>query len=283
VSALLEGALDLARRGLRVIPLHTAVALGDGSFACGCGRLRCEGAAKHPLSRLAPSWPRDATLVEEVIRHWWHVAPHANIGVVCGDVIVLDVDPRKGGDRSLEALEQQHGELPRTWRVLTGGGGFHAYFSAPSVRIPCSQDLLAPGLDIKSAGGYVVGVPSVHVSGRTYAWSVDHHPDEVPIAPMPEWIVRELTAPAPAGAAHSPSVWRQFVCEGVAEGSRNATVAKLAGHLLRRYVDPVVTLELLQALNAARFRPPLSSEEVIQTVESIARKELRRRREAGNG
>jgi hypothetical protein len=45
----------------------------------------------------------------------------------------------------------------------------------------------------------------------------------------------------------------------------------------------VVTLELLQALNAARFRPPLSSEEVIQTVESIARKELRRRREAGNG
>ena len=281
MSALLEGALALARRGLKVFPLHTALPLDDGRFVCSCGRLRCDSPAKHP-SRLVRGGFHGASLLEDVICQWWQGAPAANVGLVTGDVIVLDVDPRKGGDGSLEDLEGRHGELPQTWRVLTGGGGFHAYFAPPPVRIPCSTDLLAPGLDIKSVGGYVVAPPSLHISGRCYAWSVDHHPDETPLAPMPVWMTHALTAPASAGTAHSPSVWRQLVCDGVAEGSRNATVAKLAGHLFRHYVDPIVALELIQALNTARFRPPLSSEEVVRTVGSIARSE-RRRREARDG
>ena len=277
MSALLEGAMDLARRGLKVFPLHTAVALGDGRFVCGCGRLACPSPAKHP-TRLARGGFHGASLVEDVIRQWWTVAPDANIGVVTGEVIVLDVDPRHGGDRSLEVLEHQHGELAPTWRALTGGDGFHVYFSPPPVQISCSASILGPGLDIRSVGGYVVAPPSLHISGRTYAWSVDLHPDDVPLAQMPEWIVSALKAPAWGGsAAQSPSVWRQLVCKGVGAGNRNIAVAKLSGYLLRHYVDPVVTLELMRALNASRFTPPLSHEEVTRTVGSIARKELRRR------
>src|ERR1700745_3109078 len=111
MSALMEGALALARRGLKVFPLHTAVALGDGQFVCGCGRLRCESPAKHPLPRLAPNGLRSASLSEAEVRHWWHNVPHANIGLVTGDVVVLDVDPRHGGDRNLEELEHRYGEL----------------------------------------------------------------------------------------------------------------------------------------------------------------------------
>jgi Bifunctional DNA primase/polymerase, N-terminal/Primase C terminal 1 (PriCT-1) len=280
MSTVLVGALDLARRGLKVFPLHTAVALGDGRFACGCGRLDCDSPAKHPFSKLARNGSHSGSRSEDVIRHWWRVAPHANIGLVTGDVIVLDVDRRDGGDQSLKALEHRHGELSSTWRALTGGGE-HVYFSRPAVQIPCSAKLLGPGLDIRGVGGYVVAPPSVHISGRIYAWSVDHHPDEVPIAPMPEWMVRALKAPASGGAPHSPSVWRQLVC-GVGEGQRNSAVAKLSGYLLRHYVDARVTLELMLALNAARFTPPLSPGEVTRTVGSIARKELRRR-EARDG
>jgi Bifunctional DNA primase/polymerase, N-terminal/Primase C terminal 1 (PriCT-1) len=283
MNALLESAIDLARRGLKVFPLHTAVPLGDGRFVCSCGSLRCDSPAKHTLSRLAPHSFKNGSNSEEVIRHWWHAAPHANIGLAAGEVVILDVDPRHGGDRSLEALERQHGELPPTWRALTGGGGLHVYFSPPAVDIPNSAGVLAPGLDIRGDGGYVVAPPSVHISGLTYAWSVDHHPDEVPLAPMPGWMVGALTASRTGRSPESPFVWRRLVGEGVGDGNRNIAIAKIAGHLLRRYVDPVVTLELMQALNAARFRPPLSSEEVVQTVGSIARKELRRRREAGNG
>ena len=280
MSALLEGALDLARRGLRVFPLHTAVALGDGRFVCACGRLKCNSPAKHPLPRLAPNGLRSASLSEAEVRHWRDVVPQANVGLVTGDVIVLDVDPRHGGDCSLEALERQHGELPADLaRADRRGRPPHLTFSPPAVDIPNSVGVLAPGLDVRGDGGYVVAPPSVHISGRIYAWSVDHHPDEVPLAPMPEWLVRALTTPASAGSAQSPSAWREIVRDGVAEGSRNKTIAKLAGHLLRRYVDPLGTLELMLALNAARFTPPLSREEVTNTVGSIARKE-RLRREA---
>jgi hypothetical protein len=199
-----------------------------------------------------------------------------------GSVIVLDVDPRDSGDESLERLQREHGGLPLTWRVLTGGGGEHIYFAAPQSEIRNSAGRLGPGLDIRGIGGYVVAAPSLHISGRSYAWSVDHHPDHVPLAPMPNWLVAVLAESGTNGKGKVVSEWRRLTREGVEHGRRNAAVAKLTGHLLRRYVDPEVTHQLVQAWNAARCRPPLSDEEVTKAVNSIARRELRRR-EAGLG
>lgn len=68
----------------------------------------------------------------------------------------------------------------------------------------------------------------------------------------------------------------------MADGGRNVAVSRLAGHLMRRYVDAGVAHELVQAWNLARCRPPLTPEEITKTVGSIARKELRRR-EAQHG
>jgi hypothetical protein len=53
--------------------------------------------------------------------------------------------------------------------------------------------------------------------------------------------------------------------------------------LLRRYVDPRVTLELIRTWNAMRCRPPLPDQEIEQIVNSIAGKELKRRQESGHG
>jgi hypothetical protein len=73
------------------------------------------------------------------------------------------------------------------------------------------------------------------------------------------------------------SEWREIVTGGVSELTRDTTITRLAGHLLRRYVDPYVTLELLQVWNRARCRPPLPDADIAKCVNSIARKELRRR------
>ncbi len=62
------------------------------------------------------------------IQRWWRRWPDANVGIVTGAVsglVVLDVDPRKGGGDLLAALEDVHGSLPRTVESLTGGGGQH--------------------------------------------------------------------------------------------------------------------------------------------------------------
>jgi hypothetical protein len=208
-----------------------------------------------------------------------------------GKITVLDVDPDKDGRQSLQGLESRYGELPATWRSITGGGGEHIYFTSPNGhKIHNSVQLIGPGLDIRGVSGYVVAPPSVHISGRPYAWSVDHHPDEVQIALMPEWLRAAASAQlSPMSGtkaiehaeetkmrARQVAVWRQLV-KGVSEGARNDTLARLSGHLLRKNVDAFVVLELMKALNASRFQPPLSDREVTRTVVSIAGRELRRR------
>jgi hypothetical protein len=90
-----------------------------------------------------------------------------------------------------------------------------------------------------------------------------------------------LSANVPAAVASSkaatpPAEWRKLV-QGVAQGERNSSTARLAGYLLRRRVDAVVALELLQGWNAARCTPPLPENEVARIVDSIADKELTRR------
>ena len=137
------------------------------------------------------------------VRRWWSVWPLANVGIVTGAVsglVVLDVDPRHGGGDSLATLEAVHGPLPHTVEALTGGGGQHLYFCHPGVTVPSRP--VAPGLDVKGDGGLVVAPPSVHVSGRPYAWEDGCAPDEVAPAEAPEWI---LTLAQGAGhGAHRP-------------------------------------------------------------------------------
>ncbi|MCJ2014979.1 bifunctional DNA primase/polymerase [Methylobacterium sp. J-076] len=285
MSTTLDAALYLVRRGGRVFPLHGMRHDSAGRFLCTCGKPDCDDAGKHPLAKLAPSGLNNATSHEHIVRHWFTNAPFANVGLATGHTIVLDVDPRHGGDASLEALEAEHGLLPETTRALTGGGGQHIFFRPPEgVEIRNStgdNGGLAPGLDIRGTGGYIVAPPSLHASGRQYAWSVDHHPDEVPPAPMPAWLVAALARPRNGRAGRDPSEWRRLVAMGVGEGNRNTAVSRLSGLLLRRWVDAEVTHELVQAWNIARCRPPLSPEEVTKIVGSIARKELQRREGRG--
>ncbi|MER2266691.1 bifunctional DNA primase/polymerase [Methylobacterium oxalidis] len=263
--------------GLRVFPLQGVWRSPTGQFVCTCGSEKCQNPGKHPLASLAPRGLKNATTCQSTVERWFTRAPAANVGLATGLIIVLDVDPRHGGDESLRQLEAVHGPLPLTWRVLTGGGGEHIFFRPPAgVEVRNSAGLLGPGLDVRGVGGYVVAPSSLHASGRTYEWSVDHHPDETPLAPMPDWMLEALGPPA-TGPARPASEWRQLVAEGVVSGARNNTVARLTGLLLRKNVDALVALELMQAFNAARCQPPLSEEEITRTVGSIALKELKRR------
>ena len=132
---------------------------------------------------------------------------------------------------------------------------------------------------MRGDGGYVLAPPSVHPSGRAYAWSVD---SASAFAEAPDWLLaRTADSTSGNGQATPPSEWRALVANGVDEGQRDCTLAKLAGHLLRRFLDPFVVLDLMQCWNATRCRPPLPEADVARIVESICTKELRRRGHAG--
>jgi len=227
---------------------------------------------------LAPHGLNDASTVEAVVRHWWESRPNANIGIATASLVVVDIDPRHGGDATMNTLERKHGALPPTWRVITGGAGQHAYFRAPTGRkIPGSNGTAGPGIDIRATGGYVVAPPSNHVSGSAYTWQDGHGPRDLPLAQPPEWLITLLHHPAKSATAAPASAWRQLFGSDALDGQRNQTITRLSGHLLRHYVDPMVVVEMIRAWNIARCRPPLDDDELVKIVGPIAARELKRR------
>ena len=208
MSSSLAHALAFARKGYGVFPVTWPI-LHRGRSICCCGAdLRghpCTAPAKHPYVRLAPNGVHSATTNEHQILEWFNDVPDANLGVHADGLIVIDIDTRDGGDESWRALEAEHGEVPPTWRVITGSKGEHVYFKCPpgvTVKNIVAKQLkdppLGPGVDIRTTGGYLVAPPSRHMCGGVYDWSVDHHPQDVPLAPAPEWLVERLNGRAPA-------------------------------------------------------------------------------------
>lgn len=164
----MRAALQYAERGWHVFPVHSVRKGADGRYTCTCGRV-CGRPGKHP--RTANGW-KDATTGADTIKKWWSDWPDANIGVACGPsrVIVVDVDPRNGGDDALADLEVAHGELPKTLTTCTGGGGQHYFYDVSGLDGTLPGKLLAQGVELKGSGGYVLVPPSLHVSGRTYGF-----------------------------------------------------------------------------------------------------------------
>lgn len=128
----------------------------------------------------------NATADEKALRRLFSGA--ANLAIACGasGLVVLDLDVKNGRDgiAALAALEARHGALPATLTARTPTGGEHRYFRATEgVEIRNSEGKIAPGVDVRGLGGYVLAAPST-VNGAGYVWTHD-----APIAALPAtWI-----------------------------------------------------------------------------------------------
>lgn len=272
---MLAAALSYAARGWAVFPLHTLAGSG-----CSCGNRSCPNVGKHPRTE---NGFKDATTDPAVIRKWWKRWPDANIGTATGAVsgiVVLDVDPRHGGDEALADLEAEHGKLPETVESVTGGGGRHIFFRYPENPPATWKKNLCDGVEIKAAGGYIVAPPSLHASGRRYCWDVTVHPEEAPIVEVPSWVLEingqdERKAPASA------------VPEIIAPGSRNNTLLSAAGTMRRRGLSAEEILPAIREINQRRCQPPHTEEKLRQIVESVCKYEpaeqLGQAEDANNG
>jgi hypothetical protein len=153
---------------------------------CACKRGRaCADPGKHPrvikdVQEHGHLDARPATELLEIIAGLRYRP--INLGIVpAAGMIVLDVDPRNGGRDTLAALEARHGVLPPTLGVYTGGGGEHRWYRAPSAARRAS---IGAGLDIKTSGGLLVAPPSVHLTGKRYAWTNR----QLPPTECPPWL-----------------------------------------------------------------------------------------------
>ena len=155
-----------ASLGWRVFPIYEP---SDTETGCSCDRLKCKHPGKHPRTSHGVS---DASTRLDRVDRWWDQWPKANVGIATGSgsgIVVLDVDPRHGGDVSLAETVERYASLPSTPTVRTGGG-LHLYFRHLGA-VACTRGLGGyPGLDLRGDGGYVVAPPSIHKSGNVYVW-----------------------------------------------------------------------------------------------------------------
>jgi hypothetical protein len=249
--------------------IRTALQLAS----CGLHVFPCRPRDKRPATTRGL---RDATTDEDAIRRWWRLEPQYNVAIATGTVsgvFVLDVDGIDA-ESELRRLEKEHGQLPPSVEAITPRPGRHVYFRCPAAPLRNSAGKIAPGIDTRADGGYVIAPPSIHPSGRRYAWSVD---TANTVAPAPDWLLDRITQHTNGSAPTPPAEWRALVADGADEGQRDCSVTRLAGHLLRRHVDPCVVLDLLQVWNVARCTPPLPADDISRIVNSITGRELKRR------
>jgi hypothetical protein len=187
------------------LPLHFVTAKGT----CSCGQPAgdCKP-GKHPLvTPVFKQGYKDATLDIELIKKTWEQYPQANIGIALGRHVAVDVDYRHGGQESLRTLEAKHGPFPPTVIALTGSGdgSYHILMQSNGTK---GSNLARvdglPGLELK-ATGYLVAVGSV--TQHPYVWLPGASPDDIAIAPVPDWLVNLSQQPfkgAPDKRAYPP-------------------------------------------------------------------------------
>lgn len=158
-------ALTLAQKGFHVFPLKP-------------------GEKAPPLIK---NFPKHASADPARITEWWAKWPGANIGIHCVGLVVIDVDIRSGGPKSLQLLEITEG-LDPTFTTITPTGGKHLFYRLPEghLGVGNSAGKLGPGLDIKTTGGYVLA-PGSRVPAGAYRFEAG-----VPIAPAPPWLLSRL-------------------------------------------------------------------------------------------
>ena len=170
---------DYLEAGFRIFPLWKIV-----NGECSCGQDDCKMPGKHPRISNWTNVPHWSDEQIEVMESTGQL--DTGFGVVVDDHLVIDIDPRNGGDESYKRLCKDTGidyEAESGFVVSTGGGGLHIYFSniPPASLMAHHNDY--KGIDFKSGSTYMVGCGSLHKSGNYYEKKKGNPCDLTPIPP----------------------------------------------------------------------------------------------------
>lgn len=257
-------AMQYAMLGWKVIPLHS---IENGR--CTCRNAGCTAPGKHPITQHGL---KDATTDPAIINTWWTKYPWANVGVLTGQesgIVVLDIDPRHNGDDTLFDLVTKNGKLPDTLESLTGGGGKHLIFQYPGKHIPNDSKgaIFGPGIDVRGDGGYIVAVPSMHISGKNYEWEVSSDPNTTPPLSLPAWALQMF----PNGNGNHTQPQQPIPGKKIGQGRRNQKLTSLAGSMRKRGFSQTAIEKALLDYNKQNCYPPLTDQEVLAIAQSIAK------------
>ena len=266
--------------------------------------LKAAGFSPLPVSGKSPyvkGWQTKLDVTSAEIDLWEKLYPYdKNTGILTKFTPAVDIDITfEPAAEAVEELAREHFDERGYFMVRIGKAPKRAILlrtDEPFAKI--TANLIAPdesGQKIEALGdGQQLVVFGIHPdTERPYRWH-GGEPGKIKRSDLPyvrEQDVRAFLDEAvallveqfgfkQAGApktANKGDKWRYFAANEVVEGARNSSIASLAGHLLRRHVEPFVALKLLLTWNACCCKPPLDRNEVVVIVNSIAGRELKRR------
>lgn len=219
----------------------------------------CQSRGKKPLT---VNGFHAATTDRAKISEWWRKWPTANVAVATGSVsgiVALDLDAKYNGLQAyMEVIKSNGSHLP-TLEAQTGGGGKHLIFRHPGFDVKNSAGQIAPGVDCRGDGGYLLLSPSVHPNGELYQWRGGPPPA---LASPPTWL---YSPKKPTRALTSDSE------VSIIEGGRNHALTRIAGKFRAEGLDEEEMLQALILVNEKRCEPPLSDREVWGIARSVSR------------
>ena len=218
----------------------------------------------------------DATTEADKVERWLEQWPNANWAIATTGLVVVDLDVDDNGEPNawLSSEPDKIADLAKAPLSLTPRGGRHFIFRQPaSGGLRNTASKLAPHVDTRADGGYIVVPPSVLEGDRHYRWgegmALEMSPSELPEPPA--WLIASLQA---LGTAGSSVRAKESTPAGVIpEGGRNAYLTSYAGTMRRVGMSQAEIAAALHQVNRDRCQPSLTAEEVDTIAWSVARYE----------
>ena len=210
-----------------------------------------------------------------------------NVGTLTGSasgIAVIDIDTHNGVDglgNLKEFLEMYDITLPKTMVVKTPSNGYHYYFKLDEkyneTQFIQNHSQLE-GVDFQVHGRYVVAAGS-QIDGNYYEVVRD-----VELAELPDkWLEMFTDKTIQKKNKKRERKWTADllgdILQGSGEGSRNNWLTQQIGRLFATGLDHEEVKTWALYVNQIGCRPQLDQKEVLQTYESVRKREIRRMEE----
>lgn len=191
-----------------------------------------KGYAVFPCSQKMPCLKKeeggngfhDATTNEQQINSWWKRWPNAQIGLPTGrknNLFVLDLDSQQAQEYA------KQWNLPETFTVETRPGRKQLWFHQPvEIETKSTAEVLAPNIDTRGEGGYVIAPPSIHHETRA-PYRVIKDVPYAEASALPAFILRPEKPNAASGNGTGPKV----TGDKIPRGSHDSELTRIAGKL----------------------------------------------------
>ena len=247
-NIILDAAIELLERDFSVIPVDRMT--------------------KKPLISWKEFQSRLPT--EEEVESWWTKYPDANVAIITGKIsglTVIDADSQTGID-----WVQAH--CDKTTVYAKTGKGQHAYYLYPYHTEIKNSVRIAPDVDIRGEGGYVVAPPSTHANGSKYEWifsgdGFDDMPEFTPVNGFKSLFDNNEKQQTGGNLnVNLSNVKTTPPKSGVEKGSRNNALAQRVGQWAKAGLE-IEEIEILAKAWNKQNNPPLGEREMQATIKSI--------------